>query len=114
MSLQRQHFLPSYLETLSVGEKTFSFYKQFPFLLTRKRFESKRYLELACKDIVSRGFSLEVTNRFFRVFLCFVVFFVGEGGVERTHYIDYNTNNYVSYATLYHRMPSIRLLVLSY
>ena len=94
--------------------KKLFFYRQFPFLLTRKGFESKRYLELACKDIVSRGFSLEVTDRFFLVFLCFAVFFVGEGGVERTYYIDYNTNNYVSYAKLYYRMSSIRLLVLSY
>ena len=90
--------------------KKLFFYRQFPSLLTRKGFENKRYLELAYKDIVSRGFSLEVTHRFFLVFLCFV----GEGGVERTYYIDYNTNNCVSYATLYYRMPSIRLLVLSY
>ena len=94
--------------------KKLFFYRQFPFLLTRKGFDSKRYLELACKDIVSHGFSLEVTDRFFLVFLCFVVFFVREGRVERTYYIDYNTNNYVSYANLSYRMPSIKLLVLSY
>ena len=57
--------------------KKLFFYRQFPFLLTRKGFESKRYLELACKDIVSRGFSLEVTDRFFLVFLCFAALFVG-------------------------------------
>ena len=96
--------------------KKLFFYRQFPSLLTRKGFESKRYLELAYKDIFSRGFSLEVTDRFFLVFLVFffAVFFVGKGGVERTYYTDYNTNNYVSYAQLYYRMPSIRLLVLSY
>ena len=77
--------------------KKLFFYRQFPFLLTRKGFESKLYLELACKDIVSRGFSLEVTDRFFLVFLCFAVFFVGEGGVERTYYIDYIVYLMLSY-----------------
>ena len=78
--------------------KKLFFYRQFPFLLTRKGFESKRYLELACKDIVSRGFSLEVTDRFFLVFQYYLL---GEGGVERTYHIDNNNNNYVSFAKLY-------------
>ena len=51
--------------------KKLFFYRQFPFLLTRKGFESTRYVELACKDIVSRGFSLEVTDRFFSCFSLF-------------------------------------------
>ena len=51
--------------------KKLFFYRQFPFLLTRKGFESTRYVELACKDIVSRGFSLEVRDRFFSCFSLF-------------------------------------------